>query len=143
MENQITGDVEFNMGGKAYVLNFDWAALNSLKSKYNDDQLTEVLNGNMGDIQIIAEVLADGLKKHHKDITPADVIKASPPLVPTIQALDRALSIAYWGAEIDDPDFGKEQEPEKKTPQNRKARRTTAKKKTAKKKPAGATRKKK
>jgi hypothetical protein len=43
--------------------------------------------------------LAIGLKKHNPEMTKDYILDISPPFVPMVQALDKALYVSYFGAE--------------------------------------------
>ena len=95
MDNPHKGEVPLYINGTAYTLMFDWAALSKLKNAFNDEQIDAVINGR--DVVLLAEMIAIGLQRHHEGITADEVVTLSPPLVPTVEALDKALTYAYFG----------------------------------------------
>jgi len=95
MDNKYTAEVSITMGDKEHTIVFDWAALSTLKSAFTDKQLDGVISGQ--DIEIMGEVMAIGLQRHHKGITAQEVVDLSPPLVIAVEALDKALTFAYYG----------------------------------------------
>lgn len=118
MTNIYKGECSLNIHGTEYTLVYDWAALSVLKSKYTDSDLSDVATGQ--NLDIIADVIAIGLQKHHKGITAKDIMDLSPPLISTITTLGTALNISYYGA----PEAPQEDKAEKKTKQSPKAKPT-------------------
>lgn len=130
-KEDIDGTVELEAHGEKYKIVFDWDALEKLQQKFTQEDLAAVASGK-SNFGVLAEVLAIGLQRHHEGFTAAKVKKLSPPFVSAVNAIDRALGLAWHGSAIDDPDFGKDVE-KKSTTGNRKARRATAAKTKPKK----------
>lgn len=107
MVNKYNGEVPVNIGGKAYTLVYDWNAVALIQSEYGKEAITAMLAQVQPDK--MAKILLAGLNRHHPDITAEDIIKASPPILPTVEAIDTALQYAYFG-----PDDNKEAEGQKK-----------------------------
>lgn len=95
MNNPHTGEVSIDMGGETYTIVYDWNALAKLKTTFTEADLQAVVNGQ--NLEVMADVLAIGLQKHHEGITAEEVAKLSPPLVKTVEAIDNALTFAYFG----------------------------------------------
>lgn len=90
-------NVTIDIAEKTYGLYFDWDAIASLESTFGFDRVANLVStANMGEL---ADVISIGLKKHHPEMTAADVYEASPPVYIMRKAIDRALSIAYFGTD--------------------------------------------
>lgn len=95
--NKYTGEVPVKVGDKVCTLFFSWRALAEVQSKHGTDILKELSHGMSFDI--IADVLAIGFKKHNPEMTKEAIMDASPAFVPMVQAVDKALAFAYFGAD--------------------------------------------
>lgn len=95
--NKYTGEFEVKIGEKTCTLVFDWRALAEIQSKYGVDILKELSRGIS--FEIIADVLAIGFKKKSPEMTVDIILDASPAFVPMVQAIDKALAFAYFGAD--------------------------------------------
>lgn len=95
MENQHNGEVELKINGKVYTIVYDWNALAKIKVNLSDKQILAVMQGE--DLSMLGEVLAIGLQKHHNGITANEVNELSPPFILAVEAVTRAMNIAYYG----------------------------------------------
>ena len=95
--NKYTGEVDLRLGEKTVTLQFDWTSWSRLETEVGIAEVDGIIRGR--DPRALAHLIAIGLAKHHPEITAERVIAASPPLVPTIAALQQALNWAYWGPE--------------------------------------------
>ncbi|MBF0358859.1 MAG: hypothetical protein HQL70_09645 [Magnetococcales bacterium] len=91
MPNRYTGEMVIEVGGEVYPLLYDWRALALVQSEVSKEQQAMALNGD--DIDSLAKLVAAGVE----GLTYEDVLSASPPLMITIQAVDIALTAAYYG----------------------------------------------
>lgn len=96
-DNRYNGDTDIVLGGKTYTLRADWDAMalaqeacanpNALRSLYS---LTTTQ---------LSEVIAALMQKHHKGTTAEWVREQSPAIIPTMEALNKAILFAYVGAD--------------------------------------------
>ena len=108
--NRDRGEVALVMGGESYILHYDWAAVGRLRAllgiKDFDKKLRALGDGTKP--KDMAEVVAIGLARNHPDITAEQILEIAPPLVPTVEAFNEALMLAFYGAagapEDDSPD---------------------------------------
>ena len=107
MKNQYTGETPCHMGGKIYILVFDWRALAELKTVYTDADLDDITKGKKP--EAIAKSLAIGLHKYHPEITEKMIMDISPPFIESVEALGASLTYAYFG-----PDGVSEKKPLRK-----------------------------
>lgn len=96
-DNAYLGESTVNLSGKAYTLVYTWRGLAEIQTKFGGNILKELFSGLSP--LTVAEIIHIGLKKNHPEITLDHVIDSSPPMIPTLQALDRALALAYFGAD--------------------------------------------
>lgn len=96
--------VEIN--GEKLKLRFNWKAISGIVDKFGDSP-------NLFSPEILAEVAAFGLEEFHPEWTKEKVIEASPPLFPFANAVQEALSFAYFGGEVQE-NVAEEAEIEKK-----------------------------
>ena len=99
MDDPYNGEVSLNMAGENYTLVYDWAALAKLKTTFTESDLDAIVNGE--NMEMMAEVMAIGLQRHHEGIAAEEIKKLSPPLLPTVTALNKALTYAYFGPDGD------------------------------------------
>ena len=95
--NKYTGEVEILLADKPYKLVYDWRALAEVQTKHGGNILKELFNGISP--ATIADILVIGMKKHHPEMTVDTLMDISPPFIPMVQALDKALAYSYFGAE--------------------------------------------
>lgn len=113
--NKYTGEVEVKIGNKLCKLVFDWRCLAEIQTKYGVDILKELSHGISFDI--VADVLAIGLKKHNPEMTKDAILDESPAFVSMVKAIDKALAFAYFGADELPEKYSEEKsDVKKKTP---------------------------
>lgn len=97
MTGGIDGGVTLAIAGAPLRLAFDWSALASLRSMWGED-FQERMNAALTSydfekLSFLVE-MASGRK-----LSAFEVMRASPPIVPTIVALSNAIRVAYHGPE--------------------------------------------
>lgn len=95
------GEARLAFGGREFTLVYDWRAFSALgKAGFTGlDALTPY------EPERLAEILAIGLRRHHPEMTAEAVFAASPPFVPVIEAVARAIGYALAGPGTDrEPD---------------------------------------
>jgi len=91
-----TGAVRIELAGPR-TLRYDWAALSRLRTALGKEYEQRIAAAMAElDTATLAEALACGLEPA---MSPAEIQAASPPLVETVRALERALKYAYYGGE--------------------------------------------
>lgn len=79
------------------TLRYDWDGLARLIGEFGQDFDSVVAKASASmDVDTIAKAVAIGLGG---DVTAEDVKRASPPIVPAVQAVMRALNLAFHGDE--------------------------------------------
>lgn len=86
----ITGTKRVDIDGKAYYLRFTWAALAEVAGKYGD-------NPDLFQPETVAFVASAGMREKHPEMAPEKIMELSPPLVPFANAVQQALTWAYFG----------------------------------------------
>ena len=94
MANPYTGDVPLEIGGVQLTLVYDWRALGRMRAELGKDGQAAALSGELKSLAVLVEI---GLHRHHGDWNAARVTEASPPVMVTIDAVEKALSYAYFG----------------------------------------------
>lgn len=101
MKNAYTGEYPVEIKGKKYTLIYDWGAISEVKEQCGSDVIKK-LYSEMNP-KFAAEVVMIGLKRKHEDDLPDmdAILRTLPPipLLPLIAAVDKAFSLAYFGAE--------------------------------------------
>lgn len=92
MTSAHTGHVDIKICGKEARLRYDWAAISAIMTKHGNDVLVNLLHATPA---VVADVLAAGLKE--SGITAADIMGDSPPILPLIGHIDRAMEFSYYG----------------------------------------------
>lgn len=105
--NPYTGHAPISIGGQRMTLAFDWSALARIRAELGADGQGRALSG---DLPALAALVAIGLARHHPDWDAETVAAASPPINPTIEAVQAALVSAYFGP------AGMPKEPEPENP---------------------------
>jgi hypothetical protein len=90
--NPIKGEIDVDMWGRRYTMQFDWSALAEVSAMHGDSP-------NLFSPDVVASVAAIGFKRHHPDITEEKIKELSPPLVPFARVVQTALQYAYFGLE--------------------------------------------
>lgn len=98
MDNKITGEVMLKMGGVDYTLQYTWRAQAKLNALLENNDIDVVLNGS--DPEKLAAIITFGLEKHHPEITADFILEQSPPLIPTVTTLIKALNYARFGSDV-------------------------------------------
>lgn len=118
MDNKYTAEVSIEISGKKHTIVYDWDALATLRSEYKPDIVHDLFKYQKPDL--LAEILAIGLKRHHPQMTAKKIKDASPPFIATVDAIDRALTYAYFGADGPPKETGEATGNKKKTPKKTK-----------------------
>lgn len=92
--NKYKGTVEFKLGDKAYVLNYNYEAIAEMISKFGKEILNNLYDSSPADL---AEIIALGLKAD--GVKAKDIIDFSPPFFPSCKLVDQAIGFAYFGPE--------------------------------------------
>lgn len=87
------GEARLTIDGKEYTLVFDWRAFSMLgKAGFTGmESLTPY------EPEKLANVLAIALARHHPEMTAERILDLSPPFLPVINALARAIAYALTG----------------------------------------------
>lgn len=91
--NPYRGEFEIEwLNGEKRTIVYDWHAIATLRKKFGEDAnvIVEKMNS---DFDVMADVVMIGLRKYHPEITAKDVMDASPPIIPTVQAVVDSLNI--------------------------------------------------
>ena len=88
--SRIDGNYKINIKGKEYTLCFDWKALAEVEAAHGDTP-------NLFNSEVVASVASFGLIRNHPEMTSDRIIDLSPPLVPFIHDVQKALNWAYFG----------------------------------------------
>jgi hypothetical protein len=108
MANNIAGTVQVELGGKTQTLRYDWDAIAELSQRYPDGY-------NLMDPKQLADIMMVGLKHELPDMTPADIMRMSPPIIASMEAVGAAINCAYFGTQKAPEASGEESEnPQKK-----------------------------
>ena len=111
MENPIAGIYPIQIGGKDYRLQYTWSAMAQITKKFGAD-------ANLYDYEILPQVIAIGLQKHHPDQANAEfVIESSQPIVTCIDAVTKGIRYAYFGPEEPPADAEENPQTARKTKQ--------------------------
>lgn len=94
--NPYVGDMPIDVGGERLTLSFTWDALARIRSELGQEGQTKALTG---DTEALCVLVAIGLACHHPDWTAERVRAASPAVVPTLEAVQKALAASFFGAE--------------------------------------------
>lgn len=122
-KNAYTGDVPVAMAdGTTRTMRFDFEALAACRTELGDEQALKIVFG--GDVRALATLALIGFRRHHPEMTLAELQDIFPPVVPLQRAIEQALSFAYFG-----PD-GPPAESGEANPPNRAARRALARQTT-------------
>lgn len=96
--NKYTAETQIDMAGGKYTLSFDWAARAAFKSLYADDEaISKALSKGADEPELLSNLVAVCLKKHHPEITAEFVMQNSPPIVPLSSALQSVILYSLWG----------------------------------------------
>lgn len=95
--NKYTGDVEIDLNGAKFTLCYDWRAISEVQTKHGVEAFQSLFK--TPNPLVAAEILLCGLRKHHPDLKIETLLDMSPPIIPVIKAIDKAISVAFFGAE--------------------------------------------
>ncbi len=101
MDNKITGETTLKIGDKNYTLQYTWRAQAKLNALLEHNDIDVILNG--GDPENLAAIIVFGLEKHHPEVTAEFILDQSPPLIPTVSTLVKALNHARFGGDAANP----------------------------------------
>lgn len=104
MKNKYLGEYPVKIGSSDYTLVYDWKAIAELQSVHGNEILQKI--GTIQGPDIMSKLLTCGLKKHHPHITEEFIFSQSPPIVPTMKAINAALTYAYFGPDEAKPANG-------------------------------------
>lgn len=97
--NPYRGEVRIQFNGKPQKLVYDWEAMAALATEFGEDWYAQWGQKFGKDWEFTAKFIAIGLSRHLPDITHAKVLKASPAVIPTLQAAAKALNLGMYGQE--------------------------------------------
>ncbi len=92
--NQYKGDMPITIGGEQFTLCYTWDALARVRSELGEEGQTEAFSGNMEKLSVLISI---GLAAHHPDFSAQHVFEASPPVIPTIKAVELAMTASFFG----------------------------------------------
>lgn len=127
--NAHRGHGNITLAGVDYTLVYDWEALAKIFDAYGEDAIADIQTKPMP--KQVAGIIAIGLEHSHAgELSAADVMKISPPLIDAIAAVADALTKAYYGAQtleqiqesVTEAEAAAEKKPGKKRTKNRKIR---------------------
>ena len=88
-------ETNFKLGDRNCILIYDWDAVSELEKKFTIEKLADILSKpTMGEL---ADILECGLKRYHPEIKAEDIFELSPPILEAKGAVEKALSLAYFG----------------------------------------------
>jgi len=93
------GEARLTIDGKEYTLVFDWRAFSMLGKA----GFTGMESLSPYEPERLANVLAIALARHHPEMTAERIMDLSPPFLPVINALARAIAYALTGPETPNP----------------------------------------
>jgi hypothetical protein len=92
--NPYMGDMPLEINGERLTLAYTWEAVSRARAELGADGLALAQNG---DLSKLAAFAAIGLARHHPDWTAERIFEASPPIVPTTNAVEEAWLAAHFG----------------------------------------------
>lgn len=96
----LNGSVKFSFVGGTYDVRFDWSCIAKLQAMHGDQFLDRVEDAlGRKDINSICELLAMATGKQR-----GEIMEASPPILPAVDALTRAWGAAWRGSAIQTPE---------------------------------------
>jgi hypothetical protein len=97
MRNLYLAQVPIVVEGKTLTLQFDYAAMAAIRGEIgNDDRRSRLLRGT-DPKAVQPKLVAIGLQRNHPDWTEERVFEASPPIRPTVLAIEESLNALYFG----------------------------------------------
>ena len=103
------GLVPIEIGGQAFDLCFDNAALDALRGRYGDDPLAKVavaIDRKRADVRALSDILSIGLVGRHPELTGEEIYRLNVPFIVAVEKIEIALQLAAFG-----PDALEEVEP--------------------------------
>ena len=94
MDNRVKGSTTVEIGGREYTLYYSWDAIAKIEAEIGKNAY------DLSEPNILAIFAAAGFEKHHPEMTAAQIKSLSPPLIPLLQAVNRAYNYSYYGKEI-------------------------------------------
>ena len=95
--NPYSGEYPVKIQDKDYVLVFDWNAIAKIETSYGRAALPSLFTEFKPDV--LAGILEAGFSRHHPELTASKIIELSPPYLPCVQAVDKAMAYAYFGTD--------------------------------------------
>jgi hypothetical protein len=97
--NAYRGEVAVEIGGATRILRYDWAAIAEMKVIVGGDVVTPLAQALRDlDLGVSCKALAIGLRAGWPEVTVERLMELSPPIVPTMQAVELAIFHAFHGA---------------------------------------------
>jgi len=98
--NPYRGEYHVQIGDTLCTIRFDWDAIAKAFALYGDMAISDLFNGFKPDE--LAGLLAIVVEKNHPELTAEKIKEISPPYIPCVKALDKAMAYAYFGIESPD-----------------------------------------
>lgn len=101
MENAYTADVPVAIGGRDFLLRYDFKALAAISTAYpGRDPITLLAYATSAfDGAALMALLKAGLQRHHKELTEEEINDALPSIATLGEAIKRALIYTAFGPE--------------------------------------------
>lgn len=101
MANKHRGDVDIEIGGKTFTINFNWQALAELETGLGDNYVQTIMDGLTGmSAKVVMACLVAGLKKHHPGYASVEILgQYDEPPAMLADPIFRALGLGLWGSE--------------------------------------------
>jgi len=116
--NKLKGEEQLDINGETYTVVYDWDGLAKLNSFITREELALVIQGK--NMNLLADVLAIGLSKHHGEFTAEEIKDMRPPFVHACKAIENALTYAYFGDESPDDVISDKKKSPKSKPKKKK-----------------------
>ena len=94
MDNRIKGSITVEIGGREHTLYYSWDAIAKIEAQLGKE------GHDLSDPNTLAVFAAAGFEKFHPDLTADQIKRLSPPLIPLLQAVNRAYNYSYYGQEV-------------------------------------------
>jgi hypothetical protein len=104
MNNPYRGEVEVAFNGQPRILVFDWQAMAALQATFGETWYAMLPDKLGKDFEFTATVMAIGLKRHMPEATAEMILVTSPPIIPTLRAIMKAVNLATFGEEAPKPE---------------------------------------
>lgn len=123
--NKHKGEVGIVIGGKEKILVFDYEAMEKTQGEFTPEKMLKLGIVGAFAVEELTRLAAIGFQKHNPEMTVEAIKAASPPLVKLQAAIDRAMTLTFFGVEGLQPD--------KQAAEKPKSEKVTKKKDTKKK----------